>query len=96
MDRLRSAPLTSVAGVHVARADDLARGDGGLPPTEGLRYYLADDSRVIVRPSGTEPKLKVYLEVVEPVAGERPARCPRARRDPAGRHPPDLEAATAP
>ena len=58
-----------MAGVAVARADDLARGDGGLPPTEGLRYYLADDSRVIVRPSGTEPKLKVYLEVVEPVDG---------------------------
>jgi phosphomannomutase len=53
----------------VARADDLAQGDGGLPPTEGLRYYLADDSRVIVRPSGTEPKLKVYLEAVEPVDG---------------------------
>ena len=68
MERLRSAPLTSVAGVEVARADDLARGDGGLPPTEGLRYYLADDSRIIVRPSGTEPKLKVYLEVVVPVA----------------------------
>ena len=72
-------PLTSVAGVDVARVDDLARGDGGLPPTEGLRYFLADDSRVIVRPSGTEPKLKVYLEVVEPVgAGERAARTPRA------------------
>ncbi len=70
MDRLRAEPLTSVAGVEVARADDLARGDGGLPPTEGLRYYLGDDSRVIVRPSGTEPKLKVYLEVVEPVAGD--------------------------
>ena len=64
-----------MAGVDVARADDLARGDGGLPPTEGLRYYLADDSRVIVRPSGTEPKLKVYLEVVEPVdRRRRPAR----------------------
>ena len=42
-------------------------GDGGLPPTEGLRWFLDDDSRVIVRPSGTEPKLKVYLEVVEAV-----------------------------
>ncbi len=69
MDRLRAEPPASVAGIDVARVDDLARGDGGLPPTEGLRWYLADDSRVIVRPSGTEPKLKVYLEVVEPVAG---------------------------
>ncbi|WP_299443140.1 phospho-sugar mutase [uncultured Phycicoccus sp.] len=68
MERLRAQPPASLAGVEVTRTDDLARGDGGLPPTEGLRYFLADDSRVIVRPSGTEPKLKVYLEVVEPVA----------------------------
>jgi phosphomannomutase len=51
----------------VSRVDDLARGDGGLPPTDGVRWFLADDSRVIVRPSGTEPKIKVYLEAVEPV-----------------------------
>jgi phosphomannomutase len=70
MDRLRAQPPGHLGGVAVQRLDDLARGDGGLPPTEGLRWYLVDDSRVIVRPSGTEPKLKVYLEVVEPVAGE--------------------------
>ena len=94
MDRLRAEPLTSVAGVGVARADDLAQGDGGLPPTEGLRYYLADDSRVIVRPSGTEPKLKVYLEVVEPVTGDdlKGARSRAAARLAAVRS--DLEAAT--
>ena len=67
MGRLRAEPPTTVAGIDVVRADDLARGDGGLPPTEGLRYHLADRSRVIVRPSGTEPKVKVYLEVIEPV-----------------------------
>jgi phosphomannomutase len=69
MGRLRAEPPTSVAGVDVDRVDDLAEGDGGLPPTEGLRYHLTDRSRVIVRPSGTEPKVKVYLEVIEPVAG---------------------------
>ena len=98
MARLRATPLTSVAGVGVARTDDLARGDGGLPPTEGLRYYLADDSRIIVRPSGTEPKLKVYLEVIEPVVGGdvdglRAARGRAAERLAAIRA--DLEAATA-
>lgn len=68
MRRLRDAPATSVAGTAVVRLDDLSAGEGGLPPTEGLRYHLADDSRVVVRPSGTEPKVKVYLEVIEPVA----------------------------
>ncbi len=70
MERLRADPPASVAGVEVSRLDDLAEGDGGLPPTEGLRWYLTDASRIIVRPSGTEPKLKVYLEVIEPVTGD--------------------------
>ncbi|MFC7491520.1 MULTISPECIES: phospho-sugar mutase [unclassified Knoellia] len=95
MARLRAEPLSSVAGVEVSRVDDLAAGDGGLPPTEGLRYFLADDSRVIVRPSGTEPKLKVYLEVIEPVvdgdlAGARSVATQRLAGIRA-----DLEAATA-
>ena len=45
------------------------RGLGAAPPTDGLRYHLEDESRVIVRPSGTEPKLKVYLEVIVRVEG---------------------------
>ncbi|HWC23387.1 MAG TPA: phospho-sugar mutase [Flexivirga sp.] len=65
MARLRAQPPESVAGQKVSKIDDLARGAGGLPPTEGLRYFLADDTRVIVRPSGTEPKLKIYLETVD-------------------------------
>ena len=64
MSRLRDAPPTAVGGIHVARIDDLAEGSEQLPATDGLRYHLEDDSRVIVRPSGTEPKLKVYLEVI--------------------------------
>jgi phosphomannomutase len=70
MDRLRAAPPTSLGGLAVERVDDLSRGAGGLPPTDGLRYHLADQARVIVRPSGTEPKLKCYLEVVVPVDAE--------------------------
>ena len=63
MDRLRGQVPDALAGVAVSQVDDLARGDGGLPPTDGLRYLLADASRAIVRPSGTEPKVKVYLEM---------------------------------
>jgi phosphomannomutase len=81
MTRLRDTPPTDVAGIAVSRADDLAKGSDSLPPTDGLRYFLDDDSRIIVRPSGTEPKLKVYLEVIEPVTSElRTARKVAAER----------------
>lgn len=67
MRRLREQPPTRLAGLAVTSAEDLTRGTATLPPTDGLRYAL-DGARVIVRPSGTEPKLKCYLEVVLPVA----------------------------
>jgi phosphomannomutase len=67
MSRLRLDPPTVLGGVRVTRIDDLSEGSEQLPPTDGLRYHLEDESRVIVRPSGTEPKLKVYLEAIVPV-----------------------------
>jgi phosphomannomutase len=67
MDRLRSQPPRSLGGLRVLDVEDLALGSGDLPPTEGLRFRLADRGRVVVRPSGTEPKVKCYLEVVVPV-----------------------------
>jgi phosphomannomutase len=66
MRRLRAHPPAALAGLPVTRAEDLTHGGAGLPPTDGLRYTL-DGARVVVRPSGTEPKLKCYLEVVVPV-----------------------------
>ncbi|MFD9014048.1 phospho-sugar mutase [Streptomyces sp. NPDC059552] len=70
MAALRAQPPVSLAGLRVVSAEDLSRGTETLPPTDGLRYYLdgAYKARVIARPSGTEPKLKCYLEVVVPVA----------------------------
>jgi phosphomannomutase len=67
MERLRAAPPRALGGRLVELVEDLSLGAGGLPPTEGLRYRLAESGRVVVRPSGTEPKLKAYLEVVIPV-----------------------------
>ena len=67
MDRLRVPPPVSLGGLAVEQVDDLSPGSAELPPTDGLRYRLADGARVIVRPSGTEPKIKCYLEVVVPV-----------------------------
>ncbi|MFD0316945.1 phospho-sugar mutase [Streptomyces flavalbus] len=66
MTRLRETPPTTLADLPVTNAEDLTQGTATLPPTDGLRYTL-DGARVIVRPSGTEPKLKCYLEVVIPV-----------------------------
>ncbi|BAC71054.1 phosphomannomutase [Streptomyces avermitilis] len=66
MRRLREQPPTRLAGLAITRSEDLTKGTDRLPPTDGLRYTL-DGARVIVRPSGTEPKLKCYLEVVVPV-----------------------------
>jgi phosphomannomutase len=67
MERLRSRSPTQLGGLVVEGVDDLSRGTDDLPATDGLRYRLAERGRVIVRPSGTEPKLKCYLEVVVPV-----------------------------
>lgn len=76
MRRLREQPPTELAGLAITRAEDLTQGTETLPPTDGLRYTL-EGARVIVRPSGTEPKLKCYLEVVVPVAAH--ADLPAAR-----------------
>jgi len=69
MARLRADPPTSLGGRDVERMDDLEKGADGLPPTDGLRF-TCKDARVIIRPSGTEPKLKCYLQVIVPVTGD--------------------------
>ncbi|HMO11620.1 MAG TPA: phospho-sugar mutase, partial [Actinotalea sp.] len=69
MARVREAPPATLAGSPVVEVTDLASPEPGtgLPPTDGLRLLSADGTRVVVRPSGTEPKVKCYLEVVVPV-----------------------------
>ena len=66
LEKLRSAQPKSIAGLDVEKFDDLERPKDGLPPTNGLRFFLAGNVRVIIRPSGTEPKVKCYIEVIVP------------------------------
>jgi phosphomannomutase len=73
MARLRATPPATLGGLAVEGVDDLSVGSTALPPTDGLRYRLAGGARVVVRPSGTEPKLKCYLEVVVPVEPRDPS-----------------------
>ncbi|BDR15039.1 phospho-sugar mutase [Vibrio sp. STUT-A11] len=73
-DKLRAAPPKDIAGKKVVITEDLKTSvrtydDGSeqaidLPSSDVLIYHLEDQSRVIVRPSGTEPKLKCYYEVI--------------------------------
>ena len=74
---LRQTPPTQIGESPVLRIDDLSRGNcqdwddtlepGDLPSSDVLLYRLENKSRVIVRPSGTEPRVKCYYEVVQPV-----------------------------
>lgn len=61
-DLLRSNPPQTFGSRAVVTADDFLNGVGEFPKDNILRYYLDDGSRVIVRPSGTEPKIKIYLD----------------------------------
>ncbi|GLY89273.1 phospho-sugar mutase [Actinoallomurus iriomotensis] len=81
MARLRESPPGELAGRTVTEVDDLAEGLDGLPPADVVRLRLSDGGRVIVRPSGTEPKLKCYLEVVVPVTSSPEEARTRATGD---------------
>jgi phosphomannomutase len=79
MARVRAAPPTTLAGHAVEAVVDLARGEGGLPPSDVLVFRLAGGRRVIMRPSGTEPKLKSYYEVRVLIADGEALATARAR-----------------
>lgn len=63
MTALRSAMPHEIAGFKVSQFADLAQPTDGLPPTDGIRFWLGDAIRIIIRPSGTEPKIKCYIEI---------------------------------
>ena len=64
MTNLRSSQPDFVGGSAVLTFDDLLEGNSDFPPSDVLRFWLEDGSRIMVRPSGTEPKLKIYIDVV--------------------------------
>jgi len=67
---LRNNPPQEIAGRSVKAIDDLAAPTDGLPPTDGLRIWLDGDIRIIIRPSGTEAKMKCYIEVITSTSAE--------------------------
>jgi phosphomannomutase len=68
MAQLRAQPPAELAGRAVIGIADLTGGTSELPSADVLTYRLAN-GRVVIRPSGTEPKIKAYLEIAEPVTG---------------------------
>ncbi len=78
MNRLRVSPPEMFGSSAVEVYTDLAEGSDMLPPTDGLLYVTRDLTRVIIRPSGTEPKLKCNLEVIHHVGSA--ADLPAARQ----------------
>jgi phosphomannomutase len=62
MRNLREHPPDAVGGVRVTQIDDFRDGFGQFPPNDILRIWLEGDGRIVVRPSGTEPKLKAYID----------------------------------
>lgn len=65
MDTLRRVPPSRIGDINVLRVDDFLPG-ASLPPSDVLRFWLEDRTRLVIRPSGTEPKVKIYLEVSDP------------------------------
>ena len=84
LEEFRAAPPEQLGGHEVTAVEDLrdpASFGSDLPPTDGTRLRLGDAARVVIRPSGTEPKLKCYLEVVVPVAADADADALAEARD---------------
>ncbi|MBN2079876.1 MAG: phospho-sugar mutase [Spirochaetes bacterium] len=79
MEHFRKSPPSEIAGIEVERISDIKSGRmkivttgettelRGLPKSNVLQFFLSDGSKVTLRPSGTEPKIKFYFSVREPV-----------------------------
>ena len=61
MSRIRTEGIREINGVKVVKSLDYLEGIDGLPKSDVLKYYFEDNTSVVLRPSGTEPKLKTYI-----------------------------------
>jgi phosphoglucomutase len=82
MEKYRSNPPGSLGGIKVVKVRDLAGGDGDLPPSDVLQFFLEDGTVVSARPSGTEPKIKFYATCCAEVGdgGLKAAKAEAARK----------------
>jgi phosphomannomutase len=64
VNRMKASPPSTLGGLDVSEVVDLESGWHGLLPTQGMVLQLGTHGRVVVRPSGTEPKLKAYVEIL--------------------------------
>ncbi len=67
MAHVRANPPQTLGGSQVVSVTDLSEGSEDVPPTDAIVMLTEAEDRVVIRPSGTEPKVKCYLEVIEPV-----------------------------
>lgn len=68
LQNLRKNPPMSMAGQKVIKTEDFSKGIDSLPKSDVLRFWLEDGTKIVIRPSGTEPKVKIYIEGVEKVS----------------------------
>jgi phosphoglucomutase len=80
MDDWRARIPSDVEGVRVTSVKDYAKGIDGLPAENAIKITLADDSWFCLRPSGTEPKIKVYFATRGSSEAEAKERLERLRR----------------
>lgn len=66
MKTLRSKLPSHIGNLAVVKVEDYSTGATKLPKSDVLRFWLSDSSKLVIRPSGTESKIKIYAEVVRP------------------------------
>ncbi len=79
LNKVSANPPASLAGSALISAEDLSKSKSMATP--GIRCYYNDGIRIIIRPSGTEPKLKCYIEVVSNSKSDAQLRCDLIKKE---------------